>query len=119
MNTTLVHSNSYKTQDHSHKSLRQRYLDFCDQEEKERTLWFILPLMTLPAVIMPITIFMMSAFSAVYVYFVGASMLLFFANLIMSIAGKPTRVLISFFIFTLLFHFLMPLACFLVSLVIG
>lgn len=87
---------------------KQKYLNFCDQQMKQRTLWYLIPLMSLSAAIMPISIFLMSYFEG-YIVFVAISILLFFGNIILSIADQPTRVTITFYLLTLLVHFLVPL----------
>lgn len=99
-------------------SLLERYLAFCEQEEKQRALWFIIPLMVLSAAVMPISIFLMSYFDF-YIAFIAVSILLFFTNIILSIAEQPTRVTISFFLFTVVFHFAVPLICFVANLLLG
>lgn len=99
-------------------SLLDRYLAFCEREEKERALWFIVPLMVLPAAVMPISIFLMSYFD-MFLAFVGVSILLFFTNIILGIAGQPARVTISFFLFTVAFSFIVPLLCFIVRVLFG
>mgnify|MGYP001262182905 CR=1 FL=1 len=99
-------------------SLLERYLEFCEREEKQRTLWFIIPLMVLSAAVMPISIFLMSYFDF-FIAFIAVSILLFFTNIILSIAEQPTKVTISFFLFTVLFHFGVPLVCFVADLIRG
>lgn len=89
------------------KSGWQQYLAFCDRQMEQRTLWYLIPLMALPAAVMPISIFLMSYFDG-YLLFVGASMLLFFANIIVNIADLNTRWTISLFLATILFNFLLP-----------
>lgn len=94
------------------KSWAQQYLSFCDQQMDQRTLWYLIPLMSLPAAVMPISIFLMSYFEG-YLLFVGASMLLFFTNVVVNIAELSTRWTISIFLATLAFNFLLPLLCWL------
>ena len=101
------------------RSLRQRYLDFCERGEKQRALWFIVPLMTLAAVVMPPSILLMFYFPSVLTAFITASIVLFFINIILSIAEQPPRVTISFFLFTVLFYIFAPLICSIVSLFSG
>ena len=111
MNTVLNAMDTVLAQKSEKTGILSRYYDFCDKEEKQRTLWFIIPLMSLASAIMPVTIFLMSYFDF-FLFFVAISILLFFTNIILSIAGQPTRVTITFYLFTVLFHFLAPLLCF-------
>lgn len=92
------------------ESWLQQYLSFCDRQMDQRTLWYLIPLMSLPAAVMPISIFLMSYFEG-YLLFVGASMLLFFSNVVANIAELSTRWTISLFLGTLAFNFLLPLWC--------
>ncbi|MCC6726424.1 MAG: hypothetical protein IT258_18120 [Saprospiraceae bacterium] len=101
------------------KSLSGRYRAFLEREEKNRTLWFIVPLMVLSAGVMPPTIFLMSYFGGLFLPFVGISILLFFTNITLSIAGQPVRVTIGFFLFTVAFHFVVPLLCFIATQLMG
>ncbi len=88
-------------------SIVDRYLAFCDRQMKQRTLWYLIPLMALPAAVMPISIFAMSYFGG-YLPFVGVSMLLFFSNILVNIAGQNTRWTITLFLLTILFHLIIP-----------
>lgn len=90
------------------KSWLEQYFAFCDRQTEQRTLWYLIPLMSLPAAVMPISIFLMSYFEG-YLLFVGASMLLFFANVIVHIAELSTRWTISLFLATVGFNFSLPL----------
>ncbi len=90
-----------------HIGLKRKYLDFCDSQMNERTLWYLIPLISLSAAIMPAGIFLMSYFDW-YIGFVGFSIILFFANIIISIAEQHTRVTITFYLITVLIHILAP-----------
>ena len=91
-----------------------RYLAYCDRQMQQRTLWYLLPLMSLSAAVMPIGIFLMSYFSW-YLPFVAISILLFFANIVVNIADQHTRTTITVYLFTLLVHVLTPLISFLLT----
>lgn len=91
-----------------------RYWAYCDRQMKQRTLWYLLPLMSLSAAVMPIGIFLMSYFTW-YLSFVAISILLFFANIVVNIAGQHTRTTITIYLITLLVHVLAPLLSFLLS----
>lgn len=103
------------------KSLRERYLEFCEREEKQRALWFLVPLILLTTVVMPSTITLMfySHFFIAFIAFCGICVLFFFTNIILSIAEQPMRVTISFFLFTVVFLFTVSLLSFLSSLFMG
>lgn len=84
-------------------SIRQRYLDFCDAQMKQRTVWFLIPLMSLSAAIMPAGFVLMWNFDW-YTVYVAISVLTFFGNIILNIAEQNTRTTISFYFITVLFH---------------
>ena len=86
----------------------QQYLDFCDSQTTSNVLWFLLPLITLPAAIMPITILMLYT-SSWLLPFIGISMLLFFTNILATIGGYSTRVTISIFALTIFINLLFSL----------
>ena len=92
-------------------NLLDRYFKYCDQQMKQRTFWYLLPLMSLSAAVMPIGIFLMSYFEW-YLLFVAVSMLSFFANVVVNIADQHTRVTISVYLVTVLLHVLAPLLSF-------
>gem|GEM_PF-1364940 len=96
------------------KSMKERYLEYCDSQTKEGLLWYLIPLMTLSAAVMPPSIFAMSYFTG-YIAFIAISILLFYTNIILCIAEQSTRVTITTYFLTLVFHILVPLICFLVS----
>lgn len=96
-------------------NLRQRFLQYCDDQMPQRTLWYLIPLISLSAAVMPIGIFMMSYFPNLYLAFVAVSVLSFFSNLVVNIAGLHTRVTISVYILTLVIHFLTPLVSYLLT----
>lgn len=75
--------------------------------------------MALSAGVMPPSIMLMSYFSGLFMPFIAVSILLFFTNIILSIAGKPVQVTVPFFLFTVAFHFGVPLLCFIGSLLMG
>lgn len=54
----------------------------------------------------------MSYFSG-FIAFVGISILLFFTNIVLTIAEQPTKTKITFYLITVLFHVIVPLITFL------
>ncbi len=96
------------TKKKSQISLVQKYLDFCDKQMKDRTLWYLIPLVSLPTMIMPMGILLMS-YSFLFVPFAGLSILLLFANIILNIGAQHTRITITFYLITILIHIIVPL----------
>lgn len=111
---SVINNQLYNTTSKNKKSLKDKYLDFCDSQMPYQTLWYLIPLMSLSAAIMPISIFLMSYFKG-YLLFIAVSVLLFYTNIILSIVQKHTRTLITMYLFTVLFHIICPLTSFLIK----
>lgn len=95
-------------------SLKEKYLNFCDEQLKNRMLWYLVPLISLTTTIMPISIIAMSYFEG-YLAFIGLSMFLFFGNIIFNIAQLHTRYTISIYLLSVIIHFIIPILYFLFS----
>lgn len=92
-------------------SLLSRYNTFCESQKNARVLWYLIPLISLPAVFMPIgiiAVFYVASTSS-YLTFVAFSMLALFANLISTIGGFSIRTTISVYFTTVFFQMLIPL----------
>lgn len=85
------------------KSIKERYFEYCDSQAK--IVWFLIPLMSLSAAIMPAGFVLMWSFDW-YLAYVFFSVILFFGNIILNIAERNTRETISFYLFTIAFHVL-------------
>jgi len=109
-------SNLVVTEEKKRKAgIATRYHAFYKRQENQGMLWFLISLISLPAVVMPISILAMSYLSG-FVTFIGISMLMFFTNIILTIAEQPTKTKITFYLITVLFHLVVPLVVFLFGL---
>lgn len=91
----------------------QRYLEFCDRESAQSTLWFLIPLTTLTCVFMPVSIGLVYYFAGAesfYLSFVAFSILVFFLNVLLNIAETGTRTTISAYLLSVLLHIAAPVA---------
>ena len=61
------------------KNIIEQYFDFCDKQMSSRTLWYLIPLISLPAGVMPLGMYFMSFFEGFTTY-AGFSILLFFCE---------------------------------------
>ncbi|MCB0628448.1 MAG: hypothetical protein R2806_25300 [Saprospiraceae bacterium] len=95
--------------------LAARYEAFCRRQEKQTMVWYLIPLMSLPAVVMPISIMAMSYFTG-FIAFIALSILLFYTNIVLTVAERPVKTRITFYLFTVLVHIVIPLAAFLLTL---
>ena len=96
------------------KSIKERYLDYCDSQMNQRLFWYLLALITLSSVVMPISLFMMSYFDW-FVQFVGFSILLFYTNIMATIAEMNTRVMMTIYFISLAIFFLAPVISFFIN----
>lgn len=92
-----------------------RYDAFCKGQEKQRMVWYLIPLMSLPAVVMPISIMAMSYFTG-FLPFIALSILLFYTNIVLTVAERPVKTRITFYLLTVLLHIVIPLAALLFGL---
>lgn len=116
-NTIVLKRNTLKqTRTRTAKAgLLSRYLAYCDEQMKQPTLWYLIPLISLCGAVMPIGIFLMSYVSIgnAFLLFVAFSMLTFFANVIVNISEQHTRVTITTYWVTVILHILIPILCYL------
>ena len=88
-------------------SLLTKYYAFCDKQKNQKVLWFGATLLLLPAALMPASLVVMYYFEW-YLAFVAISILLFFANIIVTIAEAHPRITITLFFATILFNIFIP-----------
>lgn len=100
------------------KTLPEQYDSFCRRQEKQAVLWYLIPLMSLPAAVMPASIIAMSYLPG-FIPFIGVSILLFFGNIILNIAGLKRKTIITFYFATALIHILVPLIVFVICLAVN
>ena len=95
----------------THTDWWQRYLQFCDGQSAQYMLWFLLPLTTLTCIFMPVSISLVYFFTGIegiYLPFITLSMLAFFGNILLNIAGMGTRATISAYLLSILLHIAGP-----------
>ena len=90
-----------------------RFDKYFETQKNQDMVWYIIPLMSIPAVFMPISIFAMSYFNG-YLFFIGLSILLFFTNIILTIAEVSTKIKIIFYLFTVLVLMVTPVIIFVI-----
>ncbi len=112
-------SNTIITKEKKHKAGITNWYDaFCKEQEKQGILWFLIPLMSMPTVIMPLSIMAMSYFPG-YIAFIGISIVLFFTNIVLTVAEQSIKTKINFFLITIAYHLFIPLFAFLFGLYLG
>ncbi|MGB0839273.1 MAG: hypothetical protein ACPGXL_03980 [Chitinophagales bacterium] len=81
----------------------QKYGLYCQKQEKNGFLWYAMMLATIPAVVMPLGIYLMQEANYVLMY-ITIAMFLFLTNVCIHIAHWKPKITISVFIITLLVH---------------
>lgn len=97
-------------------ALLKRYLAYADTKDKEGILPYMKVVILIPCVFMVFSIIAMAAITPNYVWFVGLTILLFYANIGAHIAGAKARVFIPIYHATITIMILVPLIAFLISL---
>lgn len=88
-------------------SLFQKYWAFCDTQQKNAMIWYIIPLFSLSSALMPMTFLALYMSSGIQTWHLAFSGTLLFVNIIPNISHASTRVTISIFLVTILLHVLM------------
>lgn len=85
-------------------SLKEKYLIFCKNQNKNLFLWYAMALITISCIILPIGLFLLrdSDYYLLYTVFCGASL---YANVIPHIAGFRAELIIVIYLLTLFLHF--------------
>ena len=96
--------------------LLERYLAYADSKEKEGVLTYLKVVILIPCVFMVFSIMAMATITPNYIWFVGLSILLFYANIMAHIAGAKARVFIPIYHATIAIMILIPFITFLTSL---
>jgi len=111
---TIAYSPIVKSK--TNKTIIEKYFNFCDSKMDNPLVWYLIPLMTLPAVFTPIAVVILYYLNLPYIWFMSASVLIFYTNIIVNIYGLNTRVTISTYLVSVAIHILVPIISRLVTL---
>jgi len=95
------------------KSLWTKYLEYADSKANEGVLWYMKIILAIPCVFMVLSIFAMAMLTPNYVWFIGLSILLFYANVMAHIGGTKSRFYIPLYHATILTFILIPIITYL------
>lgn len=93
-----------------------RYWAYAEKAQEENVFWFLKTIMVIPCVVMIPAIFAMAMITPHYVWFVGLTVLLFFANVIAHIGGAKGNLFVPLYHATIGILFLIPLVTYLITL---
>ncbi len=94
-------------EDPNEGGIMKKYLNYCEAQMPVRSQWYLITLMVLAGGVIPIGLAVMSLFPE-YINYVGLSMTLFLANVIVNVAGVHTKVTLSLFLATAALLLLIP-----------
>lgn len=114
----MVHTIAYSQEVKSkvNKTIIERYLDFCDSKMDNPLVWYLIPLMTLPAIFTPIAVVVLYFLNLPYIWFMSATVLIFYTNIIVNIYGLNTRYTISTYLVSVAIHILVPIISYIIYL---
>ena len=88
--------------------LIDRYFSYVDNQDDQYIFWFMTAILAIPCVFMTLSIIVMYMYSTVLEYYIGFAMMLFFANVIVHLAGMKARVFLPVFHITGFLMILIP-----------
>ncbi|MXV52474.1 hypothetical protein GS399_15975 [Pedobacter sp. HMF7647] len=91
-------------------TLYNRYIIFADTQKSLHTVWWMISLLAHSCVLVPLTFLFVYSFHGPVVPFLGASLVLFFSNIIANMGGASTRFTIFIFFLSLAAHIAMVAA---------
>lgn len=97
------------------KALWTKYLDYAESKSNEGILWYLKVIIAIPCVFMVLSIMAMSMITPNFIWFIGVSMALFFANVIAHIGGATSRVFIPLYHATVLLFVAIPFITYLIN----
>lgn len=114
----MVHTIAYNPTENNKtdKRIIERYFAFCDSKMDNPLIWYLIPLITLPAVFTPIAVVVLYLLNLPYIWFMSATVLIFYANIIASIYGLNTRYTISIYLVSVVIHILVPIISYIIFL---
>ncbi|GAA5225074.1 hypothetical protein GCM10025777_57050 [Membranihabitans marinus] len=88
-------------------------MDYVDGQPTDRVYWLVKAIIVIPCVYMTLSLLLMHIMAVPILWFVALSMILFFTNITLHVAGLKSRYYIIAFHATTLLFILIPLLTFL------
>ena len=102
--------NQTATAQTSSNGIAQKYLNWCDDQMKNRMIWFLFPALILPCLFMPLAMYGMLTYGGVGLLpFIFVSMMLFVGGMVANVGEKNTRTTISLFLMGVVWNIVYPL----------
>ena len=97
------------------QNISNQYWAYVDRQSDQKVYWYMLAIIAIPCVYMVLSILAMHQMVKHYEYFIGFSMILFYANVIVHIGGLKSRIYVPLFHITTLIFILVPLITYLIN----
>ncbi len=97
-------------------SLIDRYIAMTKRAEDESIVWYLKTIIAIPCVFMVLSIFAMAMVTPNYIWFVAVAILLFYANVIVHIAGAKSTVFVPLYHTSIAIMAIIPAVTYLLSL---
>ena len=101
------HAANFKTANKN--ALWEKYMAYAASKNSERIVWYMGVIIWMPCLFMVVSIIAMALLTPNYIWFVGLSMLLFFANVIVHIAEAESKIFVPLFHATLFVLTIVPI----------
>ncbi len=96
------------------QKIKDKYFNYLDRQEGLEVLWFLRTVIIIPCVYMVISILAMSTLITNYEYYIGFTVLLFYANIVAHIAQVKSRYYVALFHLSSLLFILTPIITYLI-----
>ncbi len=97
------------------EKLRAKYNSYMDKQQAQHIFWYMKVIIVIPCVYMVLSIMAMAQLTDNFEYYVGFTMLLFYANVCVHIVELKSRIFIPLYYFSLMLLIAIPLITYLLS----
>ena len=98
------------------KLLLNKYIASTEANNSEKVYWYMKVIIVIPCAVMVPTILLMQFLASSFVWFIGLTMILFFANVMIHLTDLKSAVYIPLYHISIVVMFIIPLITYLISL---
>ncbi len=91
------------------RSLTDVYMDYIKNRKNDRIFWYMSAIIYIPCLFMVVSTFAMAAITPNYIWFIGLTMLMFFANVVAHIAETKNTFYIPLYHATIVLMTIIPI----------
>jgi len=115
MTITVQNSTVTKTEKKASRSITQIYMDYIANRENDRIFWYMSAIIYIPCLFMVVSTFAMAMITPNYIWFIGLTMMMFFANVVAHIAETKNTFYIPLYHATIFAMMIIPIITFFVA----